>query len=217
MILSADQVRRQMYDQSQPLKDRIVITPVLDWDRQAKAGSSAVDVRLGQRFRVPRRTKLDSLDHLSPQHAASIQRYKDDYHVVLGDHFVLHPRQFVLGETLEWIHLPSTFAAYVTGRSSWGRDGLIIATASGVHSGYYGILTLELTNLGEIPIRLYPGLTIAQLFIHRVDALSGVPPARSRFSVATAPESADAAGDEKAVIRRLRDLRGLTDPGTRHG
>lgn len=56
------------------------------------------------------------------------------------------------------------------GRSSWGREGLVIATATGVHPGYSGILTLELTNLGEIPLRLYPGIAIAQLFVHTVDA-----------------------------------------------
>jgi dCTP deaminase len=212
MILSTDRIRALMRDQTRPLTDRLVITPILDWDKQAKPGTSAIDVRLGQRLCVPRRTKLDSLDHLAPSHTRDIQRYKDDYHVLLGDHFVLHPRQFVLGETLEWIHLPHDLAAYVIGRSSWRRDGLIIATATGVHAGYCGILTLELTNLGEIPIRLYPGLTIAQLFVHSVDTVEGTAPQRSTYASATAPESGDAAGDEKEILLRLRKMRGYCEP-----
>jgi len=58
--------------------------------------------------------------------------------------------------------------AYVAGRSTWGRLGLIVATAVGVHPGFAGNLTLELRNLGETPLTLYPGQTIAQLFFHLV-------------------------------------------------
>ncbi|MCA9052009.1 MAG: dCTP deaminase, partial [Planctomycetaceae bacterium] len=83
--------------------------------------------------------------------------------------FILHPRQFVLAVTLEWIRLPSNLAGYVVGRSSWGRHGLIIATATGVHPGFTGCLTLELTNVGEIPITIKPGTTICQVFLHTVD------------------------------------------------
>lgn len=72
----------------------------------------------------------------------------------IGDFFVLHPRQFVLGETIEWVHLPVDLSAYVLGHSSWGRDGLVIATATGVHPGYSGIITLELSNIGEISLSL---------------------------------------------------------------
>jgi dCTP deaminase len=64
--------------------------------------------------------------------------------------------------------MPTNLAAYVIGRSSWGRRGLIIATAAGVHPGYTGCLTLELTNVGEIPIEIKPGFTICQLFLNTV-------------------------------------------------
>ena len=83
----------------------------------------------------------------------------------------IHTKEFVLGVTLEWIRLPSNRAAYVVGRSSWGRHGLIIATATGVHPGFTGCLTLELSNVGEIPITVKPGTTICQLFIHEVRGL----------------------------------------------
>ena len=77
-----------------------------------------------------------------------------------------------MGVTLEWIRLPNNLAGYVTARSSWGRRGLIIATATGVHPGFTGCLTLELSNVGEIPIAILPGMTVCQLFLHRVDTQS---------------------------------------------
>src|SRR6185503_2887884 len=92
------------------------------------------------------------------------------YHVRFGEDFILHPRSFVLGVTLEWLRLPSNLGGYVTGRSSWGRRGLVIATATGVHPGFTGCLTLELANLGDIPIAIRPGMTIGQLFVHTVEA-----------------------------------------------
>ncbi len=86
-----------------------------------------------------------------------------------GKEFILQPRGFVLGVTLEWVRLPSNLAGYVIGRSSWGRRGLIIATAAGVHPGFTGCLTLELSNVGEIPIAIKPGIPICQLFLHTTE------------------------------------------------
>jgi dCTP deaminase len=85
----------------------------------------------------------------------------------------LHPRNFVLGVTLEWLKMPPDLAGYIVGRSSWGRRGLIIATAAGVHPGFTGCLTLEITNLGEIPIEVRPGMAVSQLFLHSVDGGGG--------------------------------------------
>jgi len=211
-MLSAERIRQLIHDPEPKPKDRISITPILDWDRQAKSGNCSIDVRLGQKFRVPRRAELEKLDHVSPEHEDKIGLYKDDHYVPIGDRFVSHPRQFVLGETLEWVHLPRGFAAYVIGRSSWGRDGLVIATATGVHAGYSGILTLEITNLGEIPIFLWPGLTIAQLFIHRVEhGGAECNFHRSTYSGSTFPASGSAAGPDKEIIRELRATLGLKE------
>jgi dCTP deaminase len=92
-----------------------------------------------------------------------------EYYVRFGGEFILHPKAFVLGATIEWIRLPANRAAYVIGRSSWGRYGLVIATATGVHPGFTGCLTLELSNIGDIPIKVTPGTTICQIFIHMVE------------------------------------------------
>jgi len=107
---------------------------------------------------------------------------------------------------LEWLRLPAHFCASVIGRSAWGRDGLIVATATMIHPRYAGVLTLELTNLGEIPIRLYPGVTIAQLVVQTIERPSGEN-ARSAFMLSAYPRSADAAGDDREIIRRFGEAR----------
>jgi dCTP deaminase len=86
--------------------------------------------------------------------------------------YVLHPGHFVLGATMEWIRFPAKLSGYVVGKSSWGRRGLVIATAVGIHPGFSGCLTLEITNLGEMPIEIIPGMQICQLFIHDVSTQS---------------------------------------------
>jgi dCTP deaminase len=89
-----------------------------------------------------------------------------DVYIPFGEQYILHPRNFVLGVTLEWLRLSADLAGYVTAKSSWGRRGLVIATAVGVHPGFTGCLTLELTNLGEVPIAIQPGMQVCQLFLH---------------------------------------------------
>ena len=83
--------------------------------------------------------------------------------------------------TLEWIRIPLNFAGNITGKSSWGRRGLIVETAPGVHPGFCGCLTLELTNVGEIPIAIKPGATICQLFIHELNKLDKSAPDSNFF------------------------------------
>lgn len=80
----------------------------------------------------------------------------------------LHPGQFVLAAVYEYVRMPLDLCADVLGRSSWARVGLVIAMATFVHPGYCGCLTLELQNLGQMPIRLKPGLRVAQLVFREV-------------------------------------------------
>lgn len=204
MLLSGRTLKAALCDSTKPVKERLIITPLLAPHKQVSEGAASVDVRLGQKFQVPRRTKLSQLNHLDPDHERNLERYKDETFVRIGDWFVLHPRQFVLGETLEWVHLPHNLSAYVVGRSSWGRDGLIIATATGVHPGYSGILTLELSNIGEIPVYLWPGVTIAQLFIQQVVGSEIGDSDRSAFQGSTEPRSANAAEADRRIIQEFK-------------
>ena len=169
MILKAEQIARELEKPTNP-DDPLIITPIPDLQELYKSGAASVDMRLGCWFLSCRQTRLGLFGvYDNPTELPSEVRLTKSYYIPFGESFVLHPKAFVLGVTIEWIRLPADRAAYIVGRSSWGRHGLIIATASGVHPGFTGCLTLELSNIGDIPITVKPGTSISQLFIHKVD------------------------------------------------
>lgn len=145
------------------LDRRLVVMPMLDESRQV--GPASLDVRLGTRFRILRRTANAGLD---PASATGPELEAGQYRVTVafGKPLWLHPGQLALGATLEYLQFPGHLGAYVLGRSSWGRAGLLVATAVMVQPGFSGSLTLELVNHGESPIALYPGARIAQIAVH---------------------------------------------------
>jgi dCTP deaminase len=96
-----------------------------------------------------------------------------EHFVPFGENFVLHPGRFVLGVTMEWLTLPKSLSGYVSGKSSLGRHGLVIETAAGLHPGFSGCLTLELANVGEVPIVISPGMEICQIFLHGINLHQG--------------------------------------------
>ena len=149
------------------LDERLVITPLLN---EKQIADGAIDLRLGTEFIVTKRTEFLGLDPAKRNKGKSRNVYQELIKVDFKNKFVLHPNQLVLGSTLEYISMPKTLSAYVLSRSSWGRLGLIIATATYVNAGFKGCLTLELENLGEVPLALYPGLRIAQLVIHELSS-----------------------------------------------
>jgi dCTP deaminase len=156
------------------LPRRLVISPILDKKTQARIGQAAVDVRLGFHFCLVTASKFGTIDEFKGglQKRSYQELYRREF-VPLGAKIVIHPHQFLLAQTLEYIRLPPDLMAFVIGRSSWGRLGLIVATAVGIHPGFAGNLTLELRNLGETPLTLVPGQPIAQLFIQRVVGKDG--------------------------------------------
>jgi dCTP deaminase len=170
MILRAERIAALLGEgEKAESTDPLVITPTPDLDVLAKSGSASVDLRLGTWFLNLRHTRMS---HLSIEKQGTAAQLTKMHYVPFGQNYFLHPKSFVLAVTLEWIRLPRTLAAYVVGRSGWGRRGLIIATAIGVHPGFKGCLTLELSNVGELPIAITPGTTICQLFLHSADATS---------------------------------------------
>jgi len=141
---------------------RLVITPILS---KKQLGDASIDVRLSNQFIVFRMHTFGVFRPFS--HTAGELRIMQERQVVkFGTQFVLHPGMLALGCTFEYICLPPDIECQVEGRSSWARLGLQIATATSVEPGFKGVLTLELSNLGTIPIELYPGVRIAQLFFH---------------------------------------------------
>lgn len=167
------------------LDDPLVITPRPNLTKLEADCDASVDLRLGSWFVMLKQGKLSCMD-IDDAKTSGAQRYTRTHYVSFSDKFILHPRSFVLGSTLEWIRLPLDLAAVVTGKSSWGRRGLIIATATGVHPGFSGCLTLEITNLGEIPITISPGMHICQLFIHKMTDTADHA-AKSKFAVSRKP------------------------------
>src|SRR6202034_1896322 len=111
---------------------------------------------------------IDAVDEFEGGRSFSLSTLYRRQYVPFGGRIVIHPHQFILAATLEYIRLPTDLMAYVIGRSTWGRLGLIVATAVGIQPGFAGTLTWELRNLGEAPLSLYPGQIIAQIFFHRV-------------------------------------------------
>ena len=158
--------------------DPFGIVPTPDLTALRESGAGSVDLRLGTWFAALRQARRS---HLAVRDGAAESELSRTSYVRFGESYFLHPGGFVLAVSLEWIRLPSTLCAYVIGKSSWGRRGLIIATAVGVHPGFKGCLTLELTNVGELTMELKPGMAIGQLFVHRVEDSSSERVDRSRF------------------------------------
>ena len=165
------------------LKNRLIVTPIFE-DNQIGAGS--IDLRLGTEFIVVRRGNLALIDPAKTD--IDNPRSQGRHLVNFGRQFYLHPNELVLASSLEYIRLPPTVGASVTTRSSWGRVGLVIATATAVHPGWTGCITLKLLNHGEVPLALYPGLSVMQMVLYES---SGSPPYKGRFSHQTGPKTGD--------------------------
>lgn len=166
---------------------KLVITPLLEPQKQINEGSASIDLRLGTRFLASRRGDLTHIDTKIEGFSEDISKLQDEYYVNFGHFFVLHPGQFVLASTLEYMCLPPNLVGNVVTRSSWGRHGLIIATAVAIQPGYIGTLTLELRNLAEIPLKLYPGRRILQIFFYEVDKYKLKVFDKSAYLVSTKP------------------------------
>jgi dCTP deaminase len=146
--------------------DPLVVTPLLD---ERQVGEASIDVRLGHEFIVLKRSSLSHVDPTRSQDWESgVLRWQERVRISLFESFVLNPGELVLAATLEYVSVPNLLAAAVEGRSSWGRLGLVIATASTVGPGFKGCVTLELVNSGGIPLVVYPGMRIAQMVFHRL-------------------------------------------------
>ena len=115
--------------------------------------------------------KVSNLFRVFRNHTAAVLDVKKDLtdltelvEVADGDSFMLHPGEFVLGSTLERVAVPTDLVARVEGKSSLGRLGLVIhSTAGFIDAGFDGHVTLELANLANLPITLYPGMKIGQI------------------------------------------------------
>jgi dCTP deaminase len=126
---------------------------------------SSVDVRVDRRFRVFNNARYPYIDVRQPMDDLTELMTVDK-----DEPFILHPGEFVLGQTLERVRLPEDLVARLEGKSSLGRMGLLIhSTAGFVDAGFEGHLTLELSNVANLPITIYHGMPIGQISFMRMD------------------------------------------------
>src|SRR6201996_4405087 len=177
---------------------RIKIDP---WDA-AMVQPASVDLRLGDSFRVFHNHRASAIDLRDPPSGLT-----EEVAIAADESFVIHPGGFCLGRPVEWVELPDDIVARIEGKSSIGRLGLIVhATAGFCDPGWKGTLTLELNNLTRVPIKLYPGLPIAQLSFMALDR----PAARPYGS----PElGSHYQGQRAATESRYEGLRSQPAPG----
>ncbi|MDX6627844.1 MAG: dCTP deaminase [Gaiellales bacterium] len=127
---------------------------------------SSIDVRVDRSFRVFHNSRYTHIDVRKEMEDLTELVVKPD-----DEAFILHPGEFVLGQTLERVTLPSDLVARLEGKSSLGRLGLLIhSTAGFVDAGFSGNLTLELSNVANLPITIYHGMPIGQISFMRMDA-----------------------------------------------
>ncbi len=127
---------------------------------------SSVDLHLDADFRVFRNNRYPYIDVRAPQPDLT-----ELVTIEADEPFILHPNEFVLGQTLEWVELPDDLVARIEGKSSLGRLGLLIhSTAGYVDPGWKGNLTLELSNVANLPIALYRGMKIGQISFFKMSS-----------------------------------------------
>lgn len=184
-VISRQEILKLMDDSiEKDISKRLIITPLLN--PAEDIGAMSIDLRLGNQFIIFQRYSFPVLDigKYDPN-SEEAEKYQKRLLKRHGEGFTIHPGQYVIGSTLEYIKIPPRVMGYVIGKSTWGRMGLIIATATKVDPGFCGCITLEIVNDGEVPIILYPGVPIAQFVLHSTD---GKETAQSRYEFAVGPQ-----------------------------
>ena len=156
MLLSDQDLRKELDE------GRLEIDPF----EAAMIQPSSIDIRLDRFFRVFDNTRYTHIDPSQQQdELTSLVETRDD------EPFVLHPGEFVLGSTFESVRLPDDLAGRLEGKSSLGRLGLLThSTAGFIDPGFTGHITLELSNVANLPITLWPGMKIGQLCVFRLSS-----------------------------------------------
>ena len=161
MLLSDRDIRAQINEK------RVGVEPF----SESMIQPSSVDVRLDKFFRVFENHKYEVIDPALEQPELTREIIAED-----GEAFILHPGEFVLASTYEVITLPDDIAGRLEGKSSLGRLGLLThSTAGFIDPGFSGHITLELSNVANLPVKLYPGMKIGQLCLIKLSSAAEHP------------------------------------------
>jgi dCTP deaminase len=186
-------------------RGNLIVSPILS---EQQIGAASIDLRMGNVVLMVRARGSSHVDpaveiktRLVTAHDVEVDRQQkhERYEIPFDTPFLLHPGSLALVPTLEWLKLPSNVLGTVTARSSWAREGLSIATATLIEPHYEGIATLELANLGQIPIALYPGLRIAQIAFVMVRG-DTKRPTDGQFRLSFEPRQGEIAKDDSAFL-----------------
>ncbi len=165
MILSDRDIKKRLKEKS------IIIKPFPDFSTQLS--SCSIDLRLSHVFRVFEHSRFAYIDPFDKTVREEITR---EFKVKKDEPFIIQPGDFVLGSTMEHVEIPDDITGRLEGRSSIGRLGIVIhSTAANIECGFHGNITLELANMGKMPVALYPGMRICTLSFEELSTPAEVP------------------------------------------
>src|SRR3989338_10263863 len=157
MILPDHEIRKFIKE------GKIVVKPI---DEDVQIQPAWVDLRLGNEFRI---FKIASTPYIDTKQKTD--NYTEKITIKDEDPFIIHPGEFVLGTIKEYIKMPNDLMGVVDGRSSLGRVGVVVhATSASINPGWEGIFVLEITNIGKMPVAIYPGQRVAKLAFHMLSS-----------------------------------------------
>lgn len=165
MILSDRDIKKYLKS------GKITINPAPDLATQL--GSCLLDLRLGNKYRVFNHSQTPYLDPMDPK---TLENVTTEIVIPDGEAFTVHPGEFILAMTKEYISMPDDLTGRLEGRSSIGRLGIVVhSTAANIECGFRGHITLELANMGTIAVMLYPGMRICSLSFEQLTSPAEVP------------------------------------------
>jgi dCTP deaminase len=182
---------------------KISIDPLDDPDIQIQP--SSVDLRIGNEFKgfkIIRKPCIDPMDE------SDIASYMQSFYINEGEPFIIHPGEFALATTYETVKLPHDLVARVEGRSSMGRLGVTMhVTAGYIDPGFCGKITLEISNIGKMPVALYTGQRVCQIVFETMTSPSekpyGHPGRDSKYMGQKRPESSRIKHD-KDLLKKMK-------------
>ncbi|MDR2545057.1 MAG: dCTP deaminase [Methanobrevibacter sp.] len=168
---------------------KIIIEPLKDFEKQIQP--SSVDLRIGNEFKS---FKIVRRPFIDPKDSTDLSSYMESVNIPNGDCFIIHPNEFALATTFETVKIPDDLVARVEGRSSMGRLGVTMhVTAGYIDPGFEGRITLEISNIGKMPVALYPGQRVCQIVFETMTSPSqkpyGHPERDSKYMGQVSPES----------------------------
>ncbi|MDY6770164.1 MAG: dCTP deaminase [Candidatus Nanohaloarchaea archaeon] len=169
MAILSDRDLRELIEE----RDAVYVEEGPEIDMDLQLGPSSFDLRLGYSFGILNTRKIEMVD---TKDMGKYQKYIEEERHSPEEGVIIHPGEFILGSSLETINIPDDLVARVEGRSSYGRLGIVVhATAGFCDPGFEGDITLEMQNLGNAPVKLYPEDRICQVVFETMTSEADTP------------------------------------------